>query len=242
MKNLIFIFTMCLDIIINMFSDLLDELKTINKNFYQNIEYIYNDKRNDKLKILYVESKIINICIEMNIMIGKFNYNLNQKSGTLPIYKTRDLEKYPFIQGYDIEDLKKYINKINFDIKRFNFEIFNLSIYQDIDNSTHSLKKSNISSEYQVQFLKDLLIKLETFLNSENSNLFLQISDALYDCKKDIKESLKKISDAHSEKIQIGEKYMTMIRKYLFLINNVSVEDVFTLESVINSYIWINNL
>ena len=225
---------------IPIFDDLLYKLEIIKNNFYKNIDYIYNDNRIDSDIKVYIGLKISSFCIEMNKMIGKFRYKLYKDSDNLPIYK-RNIKKYAHLKGYNIDDLRKYIDIINSNIRYFNSEIFDLSIYQN--NNNISLSKSIISNERQFQLMKNLSTKLENFLNSENSNLILRISDRLYDCRENPNKSLKKILDAYEEKIYVGEKFMSVIRIYILLLNtnNVDIKEIFNLEILINDYIWLVN-
>ena len=214
--------------------NLINKLEKINEDFYKNIENIYMAN----FKLGYAKStgyKILKICTDMDIMIGKFRYNLNL-----------DPEKI-HIEGYEIEDLERYIEQMLETIEKFKktHDLSENILPKIVDLKVEYEKKLRDDAPYfdddiecsddksiSIGFLKNQLIekikdKLENFLKSKNSNIIEKIEDGLYH------NNLDNVLKKYKIGVNRAKRYMLAVRKYQYIVDmkTVDIEDLYNFET-----------
>ena len=223
------------------FIHMLSNLNEIKKDFYKNIDYLFQDDSIAKDgKASRIGIKIAEICLDISIKLGKFRYKMHEQDCTLPTYKIRDSKQYVILDGHTLDELEEYYDDINLILKDFNSEIFNLEKYSELDDN-----KTKESFEFEddfflkYQLIENLLKRLKLFIDSQNSRLIFKILDTLYRNHNNNK-NLEKILESYKKNIMLGEEHMLKLRTYKYITKpeNIPFKKIHILEDIINNYIY----
>ena len=217
--------------VINIFKELIYELKSMRINIYEKINNLYqNSHVSDNIKDNF-GIKIAESCICMTIMIAKFEYVFNEKENEF-MYG-RKTHQHTMFTEYNLSVLYDYVNKIRNVVRNYKNDMSMMDI--NIDNIVHLYPNNYID-----QGSEDLLIKLQNFFKYENIKLTKNLSKMLDDFPDRGSDDLKDLMNEYKLKMLVGEKIMLRLRKYIFsIIDKATLMDEFSdISKAIDDYIY----